>query len=602
MKDFAEALTAAAAAEGGVAAPGLYDDLHAAFRRARIDAESRLGTADALQWEEWLYGLQLTREPAGVRETVLVPELEIFGRPPYPPPVADFPAPADAYFTARRAESRHASVRARISEFLWHRNANVQDARAAASAYLDAVQGILESEGGAVEAHALFVRGAALASTLKHEVPRLKDALRAFVTAAIYEGGGRPLTNAIRACEALLRNETALADELLHDTVDAADRFAGEGAARRFLEREMLENAAELARVAGKHERMVELRRRIPASLEAEAKERASEGGIVEMAMLQPALRLYTDLGVSDAVERVKAKLHHATQRSTEQMQEHSFTFEIPREKIRAQLDGILQRTLPRDRTAHLQVLATSDTLWPSWETVQERTAAFKAEFPMQFLVHRTHIGPDDRPLPEPEDPEEAELFHQISRYTEELQLTLMLYEVYLGELRGRDLWSEDLIMDALAAGALFDDRMLAAVRPGVHAFENGRYWEAVHVLVPCIERAIRQLAIHAGLNVYSYRPKTGEIHWSSLTNMLDRTEIFEALGLIRKDFGLLLRYVLTDSRSLNLRDDLAHGITPPETVDEHRALLPLLILLHLSAFRMAAEPHEASDSENGMQ
>jgi lysyl-tRNA synthetase class 1 len=147
--------------------------------------------------------------------------------------------------------------------------------------------------------------------------------------------------------------------------------------------------------------------------------------------------------------------------------------------------------------------------------------------------------------------------------------------------------------MQALGSGLLFTADILEAVRPGVIAYEAGRYWEALHTLVPQIERVIRELAKLLGENVYRFQPGTGEIYWSSLKSMLDLVPARAILAKIRPDLADELKYLLTDSRGLNLRDDVAHGILPYEQGTDTRALLCLLILLTLSWPQFSASATE---------
>jgi hypothetical protein len=132
-----------------------------------------------------------------------------------------------------------------------------------------------------------------------------------------------------------------------------------------------------------------------------------------------------------------------------------------------------------------------------------------------------------------------------------------------------------------------------------VVAYEAGRYWEALHTLVPQIEHVIRELAQLFGENVYRFQSGTGEIYWSSLKVLLQLEPVRAVLAKIRPDLADELRYLLIDSRGLNLRDDVAHGIVRHGPGAETRALLCLLILLALSLPQLAVggteEPPQAS-------
>ena len=70
-------------------------------------------------------------------------------------------------------------------------------------------------------------------------------------------------------------------------------------------------------------------------------------------------------------------------------------------------------------------------------------------------------------------------------------------------------------------------------------------------------------------------------------------------LGRIRPDLPDELGYLLIDSRGLNLRDDLAHGILAPGHDMERYALLCVLILLTFSILaRPAPEAGQGEDPD----
>jgi len=159
---------------------------------------------------------------------------------------------------------------------------------------------------------------------------------------------------------------------------------------------------------------------------------------------------------------------------------------------------------------------------------------------------------------------------------------------------RNRQAWTVDLIMEALSHGAFFDEDILKAVHPGVQAFEDARHWDSTHVLLPQIERVIRNIADRLGARTQSYKSQTGELHWASLKTLLEEPKVVDMLAKVRADLARHLKSLLIDSRGLNLRDDACHGILPPNVDAERIALLCILILLTVSM--LVRPPTQAAD------
>jgi hypothetical protein len=146
-----------------------------------------------------------------------------------------------------------------------------------------------------------------------------------------------------------------------------------------------------------------------------------------------------------------------------------------------------------------------------------------------------------------------------------------------------RSSWSEERIINALGEGAFFDQEMLKGIRPGIRAFEAGRHWEALHLLVPQIDRVIRNLAKRVGAETFRYESSTGDLHWTSLKTLLAEPAVVQVLGMIRPELAQELGLLLVDSRGWNLREDLAHGVLPSDADAEGLSFLCVVIVLTLS-------------------
>ena len=84
------------------------------------------------------------------------------------------------------------------------------------------------------------------------------------------------------------------------------------------------------------------------------------------------------------------------------------------------------------------------------------------------------------------------------------------------------------------------------------------------HLIVPQLERAIRNLVEFSGLSVIKPQndPKNG-FQLVTLDDLLRKVPVKYAFTT---DGALYLRLVLTDQRSLNIRNELCHGLLAPES------------------------------------
>jgi uncharacterized protein DUF4209 len=583
--------------EAGAPPTAACDDLAKIFRHAAGQVDENDPRWQFIVWELALYDYRLSdiaNDPRG-----LVPMFQDADSC-YPAPISQFPEAGVDYFKARLGEMRHPSARARLGDFLWLRMKDYRYADIAIDDYIKAADAVFQGRFGPGHATKYLTRAAQLARLLKRNRPDIAAAIRSLAERLLEASVGH-LARLIDRCTAELCANPAFARDLAQRMVQHADTAAA--TFERFTERVWLETARTLREVLGDRDLARELRIRSARSLESEADERAQSGALLQSALLQDALRVYADLGLRRDVERVALLVHEASTRAMTELKPHAVTFEAPTDALRREVEALLEARKHAGPWSHLIAFAlTRRVLWPDWSDVAARTAEVKAAFPLQFLFPTTFLGPDGRPLQRPTGPDKEREFDEIHRYVQAVQLSLALYGIQATMFREARAWDAELLMQALSAGALFSDDAIEAIRPGILAFEEGRCWEALHVLVPQIERTIRTLALGTQTSVYSYDQSTGEIRWRPLNQVLREPRIAEVLAKIWPDVARELAYLLADSRGWNLRNDIAHGIRLPSSDDRNMALLSVLILLTLSAFLKEPldTPPDKGDTKDG--
>jgi len=354
------------------------------------------------------------------------------------------------------------------------------------------------------------------------------------------------------------------------------------------MERSLLNSASQLAKALRDEATAKALQESAASSYEHEAEDRSSEGALIRTALLHDALTAYQRLGMSAHLERVKRLLHEATQTAEGELKSVSSSYEISREEVERSVDAIVELGKRIGDHGHLQVLAINPSLWPDWEDIRRQTQEFKKEFPLQFLFRQMHIGPDGQPIPRPTDPD-AEQFHDESAvYLRGLQIVLQIISTRIAILIERRLWSAELLIETIMESPVFEGSG-PAIRSGVEAFDAKRYWDALHVLIPQVERAVRRLAHTMGADVYTFESNTGRLRWKSLDQALALPVVQQALNQIRPSLAQELELLLVDPIGGNLRNDVAHGVLNPDEEPYGHALLTMLILLALSTLRIAS-------------
>ena len=150
-------------------------------------------------------------------------------------------------------------------------------------------------------------------------------------------------------------------------------------------------------------------------------------------------------------------------------------------------------------------------------------------------------------------------------------------------------------ILGQLRESPVFTEEAEGLLAEGIEAYLGGDHVKAVHVFIPRIESALRQLLGLLGLppNNQMRSPK-GVMQVKSLNDVLDDAHVRAVLG---EDTILYLQTPLNDPRGQNLRNRISHGLTEKRYLTKPLADRVFHVLLSLSLIR-GHEPAEPSSKK----
>jgi hypothetical protein len=503
----------------------------------------------------------------------------------YPPRVADFPQDAVSHLKLREPLSQVAAARARIQDFLWLRERDHMVARRAIASYIDAFQAVYERGEHPFDALDYLRRGLEIARSLGAVSEDLRDVVTSHVESIV---GTESLGYACRLVELAVRELSAnvtRAERVLEVLESRAQTAASAGGLQRHDQRSFLDVAAKLARALGDDAAARRLTEDAARSLELEAAERVEQGALIQAALLQQAVETYAQIGLPEDLERAKGLLHDATARSTGEMTKISTSVEIPLEDFESHVDSLVQLGEQIGEGGIFYAVSLRSGLWVDWQEIEAETEVAKRDHPLQYMIPKMHIGPDGQQLPRPSDPDAAKLFDEAELYMRRVKFSLQLVARTIALLEDRGLWTAEGLLDSIVGSPVFADSA-EALRCGVEAFASDRHWDAVHVFVPRIERALRTLAQMVGVDVYSYESKTGRVRWRPLDQLLETDALRAVLNQVAPSFALQLDVLLTEPAGLNLRNDVAHGVLVDPSRSYGHSLICILIVLLLGTLR----------------
>lgn len=154
-------------------------------------------------------------------------------------------------------------------------------------------------------------------------------------------------------------------------------------------------------------------------------------------------------------------------------------------------------------------------------------------------------------------------------------------------------------LVDHLYRSPIFPEVGKLFLARGIEAYLRKDYAPCITILIPEIERAIRELVQQATGRIYQ-RNRYGFLQLRTLDDLLRESSLRSALSTRGEDVFTYLRVLLTDQRGWNLRNVFCHGMATPGYVGISYAdrVIHALLLLALIEDRDKEESEDQRTAE----
>jgi hypothetical protein len=266
--------------------------------------------------------------------------------------------------------------------------------------------------------------------------------------------------------------------------------------------------------------------------------------------VLQKAVDAYKAAGMIVEADHARVRMQGRIHDARSEMRQISHEYTIPREDMETFLDSILHEdpgvTFVRLAAQFLSSQSDTEKQLTKLAEVAPLTAALKS-----FTLANDHVSAIVGSV------EDDKLGREIAQASQNLSVS----SVWLSEAMDKAIEKHGWIPEHFVAWTnrlgLFDET--SCLMHGFRAWYDGDLVKAIHVLVPQIELGLRGIVASAGKPITkadSARP--GVSTAVGIGDMLYNQEIGELIG---PDLRLHFLALFADSRGLNLRNRLAHGL-----------------------------------------
>lgn len=464
----------------------------------------------------------------------------------FPPALEDVGEADVAAWQEALAAIDHPAVQARLGDLLWERRAKPQPHLAALAA-ADGLLALAEDERWRIMERAHFLSRALELSMQLRDNTRMTATVKrllAFADADLAATDGGPGLSL-----GALRPVVALPPEQRPDDLDAMLQRVSE---KYGADPYTVTSVADLRSSLLDADARQELRR---AQVQ-EWRDRAGEvGGMLRVHRLETALELARRNGCSDEVRELRSELGAIGVEELE-LKEVGAEIAMPPEEV----DRFLGTFTDAPTWQHaLGRLAAQPPPGGSPAELAEAVDRQMEEFPVLFLFGKSLVGPDNATaIFRASTREEHHRLASAEQRAQYGRIWGMFCAQALQRIGERDDRPSVGEMAELLQGDFVDDETAERVASAIELFWDERCDESAHILVPRIERIVREMARQVGIPVVRAVEPGREIGGVVMLGSLLRemTPVFPDGG-----WHAYLLNLLADPLGLNLRNSIAHGL-----------------------------------------
>jgi hypothetical protein len=270
-------------------------------------------------------------------------------------------------------------------------------------------------------------------------------------------------------------------------------------------------------------------------------------------AWMRQVLELYDQFNCNDDASRVRIKIRLLGPAMHERLihQENITTIQL------SQLDAYADRVLTVDPDESIMRFVTCHIF-----RRQQTEAQLREIFRTSVAMHLATLEIQDRKgrVIATLSSLESEMDGYVSYQTKHNIIELSPWLNYVvKQMIQRFGLTADIAMSWIVRSPIFDPDQHPLVRQGIDAYFSGNHVVSMHLLVPQVEDAIRQIAALGGGDIYRQN-RNGGMDLRTMDDLLRDPVVIAAL---KEDAAEYFRILYTDGRGVNLRNDLCHGMIP---------------------------------------
>jgi len=302
---------------------------------------------------------------------------------------------------------------------------------------------------------------------------------------------------------------------------------------------------------------------------------------------LETARETYAEAGLKEEAERVQFDAQKMAPVAVEQL----VPMNVKHEVKKADVDEFCAM-LTEGGNMEVALSRLAVNFIPDQQDLADEVADRAKKYPLQAMftpnvIDESHIKADIGD--ESGDPD-GKMVHETSRH---VQFHAPWISWGFGHLFANGLTAAHVI-DFVRLSPLFTEDRIPLIRRAVEAHMLGDSIQCIHTLVPQIERAVVNIARHAGKpTVKPFQSGKGVMQSKNLQDALERDQAVKAI--LGENLRMYLLSTLAHNKGLNIRNEVCHGLWTTEQFSKMASERVLHILLSVAMLRAKAKPADAT-------
>lgn len=297
--------------------------------------------------------------------------------------------------------------------------------------------------------------------------------------------------------------------------------------------------------------------------------------------ILMDLQKAYTTYGFNNDAQRLNKDIQVATANTIQNMQPFSASIEIPNELFELQVNQII----PDDIS--LQMGCFLGYFIPH---IEKGIALLKNKQPSLLDMMTTIVHGDmgsSYKIGGLQEDLIGNLFRQMTMISD---LRAYLMHLCINKMQKSGVWSLTALQEHIARCPILSESVIRILSKALSHYFNGEYAEFCYMVVPQIEYIVRHVIFEEDGTIIKVKQNNDCHQLITLGELLcdKRINIVYDIGTGDESVSVYLRFLLSETRGLNLRNQMCHGIGEPSVFNkESSATLLLHALLFLTNIKL---------------